>query len=470
MFTRHVVRFLAAALVLSVLPAAALASKARMESMLLSDPYTVDRVNVQTFPNNLFNHQNLVFAELGLWGDATDPNFDEPEGTDDLSDEDRSLGLYLGNLWEGKAGVFGIELNENYSPLSPIYGNQFVHRGGSFETQNESLALFWANQFGGLTLGVEANRMFSKEEDEFNTVGEEAPISVDLPDPIGTPGVDATRDMFAAAANDFGNSPWNAGGLGAGLGFERTTAGGNTQNFDLSVEARDYSFKQETGAPAATVTTESDNGISFAANVRALLQANQSLTWAPYLAYSTLDLGWKRTEAATPADNKTSSRKMTGFEGGIAGNWNLRQNDLLVAGLAFRSSTIDAEEQFDAGGGLGGAPANVADDTVKVKLTQPVVIFAAFEGTVFRWLSFRMGASKPVSSTLKIERPSPTDATESWTDSPFSFAIGTGFHFGNFTVDAVVNQDWSFTGGPLSSPGDNTPEYPFSRLSATYRY
>jgi len=48
------------------------------------------------------------------------------------------------------------------------------------------------------------------------------------------------------------------------------------------------------------------------------------------------------------------------------------------------------------------------------------------------------------------------------------YALGTGFRLGNrLDVDAVVNQDFSFTGSWGASGNSETP---FSSLSMTYRF
>ena len=92
-------------------------------------------------------------------------------------------------------------------------------------------------------------------------------------------------------------------------------------------------------------------------------------------------------------------------------------------------------------------------------------MFMAYEGQVFRWLTFRAGARKPIYSTLTDEIYTGEKAEVK--DSPFEFSVGTGFHFGNFHVDAVVQQEWMFTGGPIAGDNETTP---FTRLSGTYRF
>ena len=453
MFSRKVLGLMTFAFAIAALtaPSTAHASKARAEALHVPAQYGVDRVNVQHFPTALYRNQNMIFGELGVWDNSSDSEFNDPESPSELGDADRSLGMYLGNLWEGRAGVFGIELNENGGPLSPTHGSEFVNRG-----MNESIALFWAQQFSGFTLGLEFNRMYSKFEDKSaGSEGIVAPYDWFGPSFPSASG-DDTWEIFADAASSFGAGPWNSTGFGGGVAFENSD---NTNMFELSIEARKYALEVSgVGSGFGLTADESindDNGISFAANGRAMMQANQSLTWVPYVGFATTDLGYAYMDAATPANDLQAENKMTNFEAGIAGNWTLRQNDLLIAGAAFKSSELDWKDP------ISGA------DTLTFTLSQPLCLFAGFEGNLARWITIRFGASKPVFSTLKFEDP---DDEVTLSDSPFNFALGTGFHFGNVHVDAVWNQDYTFSGGPLATSGFDSNVYPFSRLSVTYRY
>lgn len=457
MFSRKVLGLMTFAFAIAALaaPSTAHASKARAEALTAGSQYYVDRVNVQHFPTALYRNQNMVFGELGVWDNASDSEFDDQESPSSLEDSDRSLGLYLGNLWEGRAGVFGIELNENGGALSPTHGAEFVNRNS-----NEAIALFWAQQFSGFTLGLEFNRMFSKiENKEPGSEFSASPYDYDLPFVPNITGGSHSMEFFAIAAEGFGAGPWNSTGFGAGVAFENQSSSGNTRMFEISAEARKYTFKEE-DVPSMQVI-ENDNSVSFGFNARGMLEVNQNLTWVPYLGFMTTDLSWAFTDAVTPANNFAAENKMTNFEGGIAGNWNLRQSDLLILGAAYKTSKIEWMEEFG--------------DTVTITYTQPICLFAGFEGNLFRWMTVRFGAAKPVFADLKVEDPNGAAGLGGTTeghikDSPFMFNLGAGFHMGNFTLDAVMNQDYTFTGGPLATSGFDDNTYPFSRLSLTYRY
>ena len=83
------------------------------------------------------------------------------------------------------------------------------------------------------------------------------------------------------------------------------------------------------------------------------------------------------------------------------------------------------------------------------------------------WFHVRFGASKSFSSKLEVT-DTVADATVEATDSPFGYTVGAGFRIGGrLDLDAVINQDFAFTGGWVASGNEETP---FSRLSATYRW
>ena len=78
-----------------------------------------------------------------------------------------------------------------------------------------------------------------------------------------------------------------------------------------------------------------------------------------------------------------------------------------------------------------------------------------------------MGAGKPVWSKLETTDYT-TNTKVTFKDSPLQYAVGTGFRLGSsLDLDAVMNQNFAFTGGWAAS---GFGEVPFSSLSATYRF
>jgi hypothetical protein len=444
------VGFIAIVLVVALtLPGVALASKARVEALGIQPDYVVDRVNTQTYPSALFRHQNVVYAEFGFMDQSSD--FVDNNENFAIEEGDRSMGVYWGNWWEGRIGVFGIELNESATPLTPALGGGYINRN-----PNEAVNLLWANQFGGTVLGIKLDRSYS--QDKFSGGFE----VIDQPYTSGgsSGDFDNSRQIFNSFMSEVGSMHWNTMGAGIGFSFE-WESNGNDNVVDLSGEVRSYTFKfMEPAAGTASDVYENDGSPSFAFNGRAVLQRNPDFAWVPVVNFATTDMGWQADSSGTNVSK--ASNKITNFNIGVAGEWKVRGTDLLVAGIAFQSVSADFEDDF--------AFDFTNDNPVKWSYIQAPNLFASFEGNIARWLTFRAGASKPIYAKLTVEDPatSPVDKFEE-TDSPMQFSVGTGFHFGNFTFDTVVQQDWLFSGGPLSA-NDNFGHNPFLRISGDYRF
>jgi hypothetical protein len=70
-------------------------------------------------------------------------------------------------------------------------------------------------------------------------------------------------------------------------------------------------------------------------------------------------------------------------------------------------------------------------------------------------------------SKLEVTNPAGPGTVE-LKDSPIQYALGLGFRIGGrLDVDALLNQDFAFTGTWAASGNEETP---FSRLSMTYRW
>jgi hypothetical protein len=437
-------------LLASTLPGVALASKARVEALGIQPDYVVDRVNVQTYPSALFRHQNIVYAELGVMDQGSDFNDNNQQPA--LDESDRSVGAYFGNWWEGRIGVFGIEINETATPLTPALGGGYWNRN-----ENESINLMWANQWGGTTFGLGINRTFSQITDKWG--GDDdiiQPYTGPNPWP-GLPLVPNSREEFNFLTGFLGADHWNSMGLDVGLSFD-WESNGYDNTVDLSGEIRQYSYKFQNMTGAGNLVSEGDASPSFAFNGRAMLQTGDNMTWVPVINFARTDWGWKADSLGVTTTGGSASNTVTNINVGIAGEWQLRESDLVVAGIAFQSVAVDFQD-------INRLDFNM-DDPLKYTYTQLPNLFVSYEGNIWNWLTFRAGGSKPVYARISEENP----AGEKFqiTDSPFQFALGAGLHLGNFTFDTVVNQDWTFTAGPLSS--DDGGHNPFVRVSADYRF
>jgi hypothetical protein len=465
MRSKHAVWMLGLVLLASALPGAAMASSTRVQSLGLQGDYIMDYSNVQMYPSAIVRYQNLVYGDLGV-KDATDGVNDLSEFVDNnasfLSEEDRAMGAILGNLFGGKMGSLGIFLNENASPISQALGAQYFDRN-----HNEAWNVVWGYKFSQLALGLKFDRTYSSVDVTFeDTLGGTAKPYDALFSGLGlyAPGNNG-RQIFNELALELGSLPFNTMGFGGGvtMDFEMD---GRPSFLDLSGEVRRYQLSVVGKDSDPEGDVEDNGGLSFAFNARAHLATSEDFQVVPVVNFYTIDMSLKETilDATSALVDTTSKIKTTGFNLGLAGQWKLRESDWLTLGLAYQSVKLDGvDTPFDA----------------LVKYTTMPNVFGALESNLWPWLTLRLGASKPAFSKLKLEHQAPTyvlldglpafpEGTTEIKDSPFQYSVGLGFHLGHVDLDAVLNQDFAFTGGALA--GNDNSEIPFTRLTATYRW
>jgi hypothetical protein len=448
---QYVVRILALALLVCALPSLALASATRIQSLGLQGDYILDNANVHTYPSAIVRYQNLIYGDLGV-KDAQDGNddisdFEDNNANPRLTDADRALGAILGNIAGGSAGTFGIFINENVIPMSPALGAQYFNRNA-----NEALNLIWGYRLSSMALGLELN--YSQSEFE------EDPFKISPFPPGGfVPFVPAnnSRQLFNSIAAGLGSSDWNTLGFGGGVSFD---FGAEQANFvDVSAEYRSHTFEVSDATPGAELTFEDDGGAAFAINARARIQAG-SMWLVPVANYYTMDFSTQFTDAADPANNLSADNSVDGFNIGIDTQWELRDGDWFHLGVAVQSVSMDYQD-FDVRD-------PDPDGEVNVEYSATPNLFAALESNLWPWLTLRLGASKPIFGEAEIEdNTGGTPVKTTLSDSPLQYALGLGFHLGRIDIDALMNQDFAFTGSWLAS---GNSEIPFTRLTATYRW
>jgi hypothetical protein len=447
---QYVVRILALALLACALPSLALASATRVQSLGLQGDYILDNSNVHTYPSAIVRYQNLIYGDLGVKNDEDGnddlSNFENNNENPRLDNADRGLGALLGNIEGGSAGVFGIFLNENVVPLSPALGAQYFNRNA-----NEALNLIWGYRLSSMAIGLEVN--YSNSEIEQDPISISPYTSGVFPSLV----VNNARQAFNEAAAILGSTDWNTFGVGGGVSFD---FGEDQANFvDVGAEYRGHSFEQADDTPGAELRFEDDGGAAFGINARARIRMGN--TWlVPVVNYYSMDFSTQFTDAAVPANDVAAENTVTGFNVGLDSQWELRDGDWFHLGIAFQSMTMDYEDVF-----FDPAP----DGAVKFTYTTMPQIFGALESNLWSWLTLRLGASKPLFSEFEIEdnTAGPPTVTTTTQDSPLQYAVGLGFHLGRIDLDALMNQDFAFTGSWLAS---GNSEIPFTRLTATYRW
>jgi len=430
-----------AAAVLSLAPVVAHASTPRVEGLGLQGDYVQDYVNIYNYPASIVRYQNLVYGNWGREGVSTNFN-DNNEVPASLVNADRSMGAYL-SICRKLPGTWGVQLNENRNPLSPAYGPQYWDRQG-----NEGITLLWGNKLGAKSaIGFTVEKSGSRYEDATTVAYPFEEIEF----PVTPPGGTATnaRQLMnqvnqALGANDARNS-W---GIGGGV-TTNWSSHGRDHMAEFGVHYRNNTLHQEDQTAQTLLEDNGNTDLAINARLQCAVSDNSYLT--PVVNWYSMNRGTKNTDTTTPANNFDVKDKISGFNVGLAETWVLRETDMLVMGLSVNREKVDLE--FVGGG------------SETITYTNSPTVFGALEVHPTHWWHLRMGAGKPVWSKLKDE----TTTEVSVKDSPFQYAVGTGFRLGSaLDLDAVVNQDFAFTGGWAAS--GTSVGFPFSSLSATYRF
>lgn len=443
---RFIHRLALAALAVALFAPAAFASQARIDALGLQSDFIQDYVNVIHYPSTIVRYNNLVYGDLGIkntdggsLGEFED-NDAVPPG---LEQSARGLGAHL-KLWQKMPGVLGIQLNENATPISPSYGAEYWNRN-----RNEGVSLLWGNDFGGITAGFQFNHTNSSIED---TDGSASPAGPGFGG--GLPLGSTSRSAMNAFNAGLGARPWNTTGFGGGISFDWNGRGRN-HTADVAVQYRlmDYEIEDLTGV--APVVEESDGSFGLAVNARAQYAISDNSYLVPVFNYWTMDVSNKLTDGVAPGNDFEAENTVSGWSFGLAESWVLRTDDLVTLGLQFGQEEVEYGDVRPLGGPF------------EATYTTTPMLFGSAEVNATNWMKVRVGASKAFSSQLEYSNTGTGDDIE-LTDAPFGYAVGMGFRIGGrLDLDAVVNQDFAFTGSWGASGNEETP---FSRLSATYRW
>ncbi len=404
-----------AALALS-LPVAASAQTARVAGLGVQGDYIKDYTGIFTYLSGVNHVGNLVYGELG--------NSDFPNDFDD-----RAVGAVIGNLWDGRFGVWSIHLREQTPQLgqgdastSPSPGSD----GSDLNAHtNQSFDLIWGKKFGGTSLGLRLNRSFYSLEGSL--IG--GTIEYDLPlgfDP---------------------NFSRNVLGLGAGIGWEMNP----TTSIELAALFETRTFEESDGVD----TYEDDGGASFQVAARMFWQSQPNLLVVPVFKLSSYDYSFTDTDINP---GRSFEQSVMSWQVGLAGNWTLGSNDLFVLGATVAQNKVEADSV-----GFG-------ENFEETEMLMPEV-FAALETHVNSWLSIRFGARKGVFYTIKDEFTDVGTGTGEDVEeksSPFVFSLGTGIKLGTLQIDATLDNDFVHN-MPYLISGDSTGNM-FPKVTATYTF
>ena len=419
------------AFVLMALPVVAFAQTSRLEGMTLQGDYVKDYTNMFSFPSTVVNAGNLAYGELGNTGGV---------GT---AVADRAVGSVLNNLFDGRFGTWAIHLHQ----ITPSLGAGDVTNVNGVDpnfNSNEEFDIMWGRKMGTMSLGLRLNRSFWAEE-------------VNAPAVQTTMKFDPSAGFPPTAAS--ANLARNIMGFGGGVTFEMNP--NSTVDVGLLYQSRTF---ENTTAPLAGTNDNDNGGTSYLLTGRAMWQWQSNVMLTPLVSFYSYDLS---RQAVTGAGTTSFDNTLKGWQLGLAANWALGSNDMLVWGVDFIQNKI---EQDDALFTFPVPPPGVAAG-VNTDITESMFprVFAALETHVNSWLTVRMGASKGAFQKIKIEpRAAGSTATEITTTS-FDMNIGTGVKLGTLQLDAVLaDNTFQFSNGLL---GGTTPTGGFfPKVTATYSF
>jgi len=438
MSSRWISKFVVlSALLLMALPVVAFAQTSRLEGMTLQGDYVKDYTNMFTFPSTVVNAGNLAYGELGNTG-----------GVGPVVG-DRAFGSVLNNLFDGRFGTWAIHLRQStpalgagdLTPANPNTGNN----SDPNTNNNEEFDIMWGRKLGTMSIGLRLNRSFWAEE-------------------VNSPTVQTTLKFdpsagFPPTANS-ANLARNIMGFGGGITFEMNPNA--TVDVGLLYQSRTF---ENTTSPLAGTNDKDNGGTTYLLSGRAMWQWQSNVMLTPLLNFYSYDLS---RQAITGAGTTSFDNTLKGWQAGVAANWALGSNDMLVWGVDFIQNKI---EQDDALFIVGAPPPGVASG-VNTDITESMFprVFASLETHVNSWLTVRMGASKGAFQKIKIEPRAAGSTTTEITRSSFDMNIGTGVKLGTLQLDAVLaNNAFQFSNGLLGGANPSPGGF-FPKVTATYSF
>lgn len=391
-------RILSVVALAAVIPAVAFASASRVAGLNVPGDYIKDYTGIFTYVSGVGSVGNLVMVE---------PNAGSEQ-----------VGAVLGNLFDGRLGTWGITLRRFHPNLGQATDNDPITTSlvgfGDLNSNGEAFDIMWGQKMGTGSLGLRLNRSF------------------------------ISREQTGGTAEGNGTLNRNIWGLGAGFGFNMN------ENTDVEVSGifQNRSFKgTNLNTPDAA---GDDGGTTYQLAGRAMCKSSGNLMWMPVAKYYSFDLS--SVDNSTPAI--TTDAKLTGWQAGIAGNWSIGSDDLLVLGLQFVGNHIEST--------TGAAP------TQEISESYYPNSFVALETHVNSWLTLRFGAQNAVLYSLKTQTGSPV-VTVTDKRHTFTYNMGAGTKVGSLMLDATLTS--GFWNNPVSAVWNNgLGADPFPRVSATYSF
>lgn len=242
--------------------------------------------------------------------------------------------------------------------------------------------------------------------------------------------------------------------IGANLGFMYLIKKGWVEG---AVMFRMNSYKNDSSFTDFSSVSENDGGMEFGIGLRAWIYPTKGSKVAvvPVLGFNTFSFTPKNT--TTTGGNTVSSigsdNSRMSFYGGVGLNWPIIDDIQIAGGVTASYNQL-----------------KLTDTTNETKFTSFVApnFNMALETRITDWITARLGFNKSINMNKFENNNASVTASELTTNSDAStVSLGTGFHFGRFSIDATVSERW-LKQGPNFVSGQSTDL--FGIISASYNF
>lgn len=240
--------------------------------------------------------------------------------------------------------------------------------------------------------------------------------------------------------------------MGANLGFMYLIKKGWVEG---TFKFRMNKFKNEATATGFNSTIDNDGGIEFGANFRAWIYPTKGSKVAvvPVLGFSTYSFKPKGTvtSGGTTVSFTGLNYSWMRLNAGVGLNWPIMDDIQIAGGVTASYNTFKSDS---------GAIENKGTDFIAPAFNM------ALETRITDWITARLGFNKSINNA-KFETNTQTATNILSNDAASTINLGAGFHFGRFSIDATVSEQW-LKQGPNFVSGQSTDL--FGIISASYNF
>jgi len=242
--------------------------------------------------------------------------------------------------------------------------------------------------------------------------------------------------------------------IGANLGFMYLIKKGWIEG---AVTFRMNSYKNDSSVTGFSSVGENDGGMEFGLGLRAWIYPTKGSKVAvvPILGFKSFSYTPKTTvtTGGTTTVFTGSDNSLMNIYGGVGLNWPIVDDIQIAGGVTASYNTRKS-----------------TDTTNETKFTDFIApgFNMALETRITDWITARLGFNKTIIMSKAETNNATYEATVLNTNSDAStVSLGTGFHFGRFSIDATVSERW-LKQGPNFVSGQSTDL--FGIISASYNF